>query len=166
VDAKLAEAKRVAETMAAEERLAETKRAAEKQAAETRLAEAKHAAEMQAAEAKLMETQRAYETTLAQAKLAQAKLAQAKLDDARHAAEAKLREPSPDLKPTYPRYGSCDTCGTITSISTRAVDRGANGYEVRVHFGTGSNWVFVYPTDPGFSSGDRVRVQSGRLMRM
>ena len=22
------------------------------------------------------------------------------------------------------------------------------------------------PTDPGFSSGDRVRVQSGRLMRM
>jgi hypothetical protein len=36
---------------------------------------------------------------------------------------------------------------------------------VRVNFG-GASRVFVYPTDPGFTSGERVRLASGRLMRM
>jgi hypothetical protein len=46
------------------------------------------------------------------------------------------------------------------------MSRGAYGTEVRVHFGTGNTWSFVYPTDPGFSNGDRVRLHDGRLTRM
>ena len=44
-------------------------------------------------------------------------------------------------------------------------DRGASAWEVRVNFGDG-NRVFMFPTHPGFSSGDWVRLDSGRLKRM
>jgi len=69
------------------------------------------------------------------------------------------------MEPASPRYAACDTCGTVTAVSTRALDRGTNGFEVRVHFATG-NWTFLYPTNPGFASGDRVKLQAGRLTRM
>jgi hypothetical protein len=50
-------------------------------------------------------------------------------------------------------------------VVTRLLDRGTNGWEVRVNFG-GSTSAFVYPTNPGFFSGDRVRLEAGRLTRL
>ena len=142
--------KRVAELKAEEEKLAQARRAGEQQAAEAKLADAKRAAEIQAAEAKLAATKRAVETTLAEAKLAQAKLAET-------SQRAEVR-PAVETRPA----ALCDVCGIVTSVSRR----GGSGFEVRVRFGTGSNWTFLYPSDPGFSYGDRVRVQAGRITRM
>jgi hypothetical protein len=163
------EAKRAAEMQAAEAKLAETKRAAEMQAAETKLAEAKHAAEMQARRSgSRWKRSVRVETTLAQAKLAQAKAGAAGEAPTKQDVPPKrgLRERGADPKPAYPRYTAwCDTCGTITSISTRA-DRNGNGYEVRVHSRHGSNWVFGLSHRSRLRAAHRVRVQSGRLMRM
>ena len=156
-EARWAEMKRVAERQAAEAKLADVKHAAEMQAVEAKLAEAQHAAEMQAAEAKLAQTKREMEATLAQAKVARAKL-----DETRHASEAA----SNPVRPAAARYAMCETCGTVTSVTLRALDRSTNRVEVRVHFLTGDNLYFVYPNDPGFSSGDHVRLQGGRLLRM
>jgi hypothetical protein len=64
-----------------------------------------------------------------------------------------------------PKYSSCESCGTVISVASPYLDRRQSGWEVRVNFG-GTNRVFVYPTDPGFASGERVRLASGRLMRM
>lgn len=153
-DAKLADAKRAADMQAAEARLAEARHAAEMQAAEAKLADAQHAAEMRAAEAKLAETRREVETTLAEAKRAKAKLQETK----------QAMEMANPVRPAT--YTTCETCGTVTSVTTRMLDRGSRDIEVRVHFGSGNNIVFVYPNDPGFWSGDHVRLQAGRLMRM
>jgi hypothetical protein len=142
---------------------------------EAKLAEAHHAAEMQAAEAKLAETKRAVETTLAEARQAQARLEETKhavevsmvesKPAVRPAVETRYVDPSVNVRPASTGYASCDTCGTVTSVSTR-IDRGTHDIEVRVHFTTGRNWVFLYPSDPGLWNGDRVRLQGGRLTRM
>jgi len=171
---KLAEARRAADVKVAQARLADTKREAEMQAAEAKLAEAKHAAQMKAAEARLVETQRSIEATLAEARLAEAKLAETKRSVEVTLAEAKpSARPALDtrsyestlVRPMTPKYSSCESCGTVISVASPYLDRRQSGWEVRVNFG-GTNRVFVYPTDPGFASGERVRLASGRLMRM
>jgi len=171
---KLAEARRAADVKVAQARLADTKREAEMQAAEAKLAEAKHAAQMKAAEARLVETQRSIEATLAEARLAEAKLAETKrsvevtLAEAKPAARPALDTRSYEstlVRPMTPKYSSCESCGTVISVASPYLDRRQSGWEVRVNFG-GTNRVFVYPTDPGFASGERVRLASGRLMRM
>ena len=146
----------MADVQAAEAKLAEVRHAAEMQAVEAKLADAQHAAEMRAAEAKLAETKREVETTLAEAKIARAKL-----EETRHVAEAVN-----PVRLASARYAMCETCGTVTAVTVRALDRSTNRVEVRVHFLSGDNLYFVYPTDPGLSSGDHVRLQGGRLMRM
>ena len=158
----------------AEAKLADARRAAELMAVEAKLAETQRAVEMKAAEAKLAETKRAVDATLAEAKVAEAKLAATK-----RAVEVTLAEAKPGVKPAVetrvfetrqgdsakprlPRYASCDSCGTVNSI-TRFLDRGKNNWEVRVGFG-GADRVFVFPTDPGLAIGERVRYESGRLI--
>lgn len=190
-DAKRSEARRLAEMKAVEERFAETKRALETKAAEARLAEARHAAELKSAEAKLADSQRAFETQAAEARLAEtkravdatlaeAKLAEANLAETKRAVETTLAqarsaevrpavENRPQLSsrtaPAQPRYEWCDNCGTVSSVVNRYRDRGNNNWEVRVSFPDGADRVFLFPTDPGFSSGERVRFEAGRLMR-
>ncbi len=145
--------------------IAEAKRAADQRAEEAKLAEAKHAAELKAEEWKLDETRREVQATLAETRAAQAKL-----DETKRAFETTLAEARPVARPAVETRilnpGMCETCGTVTAVLTRALARGAYGIEVRVHFGTGSNGAFLFPTDPGFSSGDRVRLHDGRLTRM
>ena len=67
-------------------------------------------------------------------------------------------------KPASSRY-ECDTCGSVTSVVSRLRDRNTPNWEVRVSFRDGTDRLFLYPTDPGLLSGDRVRVEAGRLMR-
>ena len=181
-ETKLAETKRAAETMAAEAKLAEMKRAAEAMAAEAKLAETKRVADMKAAEAKLAETKRAAEAMAAEAKLAETraetKLAEARLAETIRAVEISTAEARPSIRPAAetrylePRSGSasqryaCDTCGTVTSVVTRLMYDGTNVWDVRVNFGSGTFQVFRYPTNPGLWSGERVRYEAGRLMRM
>jgi hypothetical protein len=165
-DLKLAEERRSAEILAEEARLAESKRVAEMKAAEARMAETQRAFEMQAAEARLAETRRAVENTLAEARLAEAKLAETKrsvdmtLSMARPAAR-----PANDSRPVPPRYDRCDSCGTVTSV-LRYRERGSTGWEVRVDFGGGADRSFDYSSDPGFTIGERVRYEGGRLTRL
>jgi hypothetical protein len=102
------------------------------------------------AEAKLAETQRAFELRLAEAKRPQAKPAV---------------ETRPGTPPA-PNYAWCETCGTISAVTTRYLDRGGSNYEVRVVFRDGTRQSFVFSSDPGFSTGERVRFESGRLTRM
>jgi outer membrane lipoprotein SlyB len=40
------------------------------------------------------------------------------------------------------------------------------GWEVRVDLGDGPDRVVVYSTDPGFSVGERVRLENGRITRL
>jgi multidrug efflux pump subunit AcrA (membrane-fusion protein) len=164
-----------AEARLAESRLAESKRAAEEKAAEEKLAESQRAFETKAAEAKLAETKRAVETTLAEAKLAEARLAETKravemtLAQARHAevkpAVETRPQPAGQTRPALPRYEWCDTCGTVSSVKLHARDYGARNWEVHVSFPDGTDRAFLFPTDPGFSSGERVRFEAGRLTR-
>jgi len=170
-ETKLAEARRASDlkAKAAEWKLADTKRAAE--AEQAKLAEAKRDAETKAAEAKLAETRRAVEQTVAEAKAAEAKLAETKRAIETTLAQARQPEFKPavetrTVKPSTPAWAWCDTCGTIISVVTRYLDRGTSGYEVRVNFRDGSKQAFIYPTNPGFVNGDRVRLEAGRLMRM
>lgn len=161
----------------------------EAKAAEAKLAETRHAAEMKAAQADLARTKQAVESTLEEAKaaenrladtLAQTKAAEAKLAETQRVAqmkaiEAKLAEAKPAVDTRYverasetrtvsPRY-SCDTCGTVASVTTRSYG-GTNLWEVRVNFAGGASRVFLYPSDPGLWSGDRVRYATGRLTRL
>ena len=69
-------------------------------------------------------------------------------------------KPAVDARPATPRYGRCEWCGTVTSVVPRYRDR---GWEVRVDLGEGSDRVFVYSTDPGFSVGEMVRLENGRM---
>ena len=177
VEARFAETKRAAEMKAEEERLAEVKRAtevkaAEVKAAEERLAESQRAFETKAAEAKLAETKRAVDLTLAEAKLAEARLAETKRAVEMTLAQARPAQAKPAVEtrtqaaiPALPRYERCDNCGTVTSAVSRSGYYGARNWEVRVDFPDGSDRVFIYPTDPGFMIGDRVRFESGRLTR-
>ncbi|HXK17437.1 MAG TPA: hypothetical protein VNG33_06535, partial [Polyangiaceae bacterium] len=115
------------------------------------------------AEADLARTKRAVETTLAEAKATEAKLAETKRAVEKTLAEAK----PPDLRPAVEtRYIPCESCGTVTSVVTRFLDNGSNRWEIRVNFGSGASRTFLYPTDPGFWNGERVRLESGRLTRM
>ena len=175
-DARRVEAKRVADMKAVEARFAETKRVAEMKAAEVKLAEVKaaeerlaesqRAFETKAAEARLAETKRAVETTLAEAKLAEAKLAETKraidatLSQAKSASAVR---PAADARPAVPRFERCDSCGTVTGVFPRYRDR---GWEVRVDFGDSGDRAFLYSTDPGFTIGERVRFEAGRITRL
>ena len=168
VSLKPAEAKRpeprpvpswINEAKQAQAKRAEARRLAEVN--EAKLAEAKREAQIQAEQWKLAETKREVEATLAEAKAAQARL-----DESKHAFEARLADAKPAIRPAVETRTVCDSCGTVTAVLTRQLDRGMYGTEVRVHFGTGGNRSFVYPTDPGFSSGDRVRFYDGRLTHM
>ena len=87
-------------------------------------------------------------------------MAEAKRPQAKPAVETRT------MKPSAPGYALCETCGTISSVTARYADRGGSSYEVRVSFRDGTRQVFVYPNDPGFSTGERVRFESGRLTRM
>jgi len=51
-------------------------------------------------------------------------------------------------------------------VVTRFLDNGTNRWEIRVNFGSGASRTFLYPTDPGFWNGERVRFEAGRLTRM
>jgi len=110
-------------------------------------------AEAKLAEAKLAATKRAVEVTLAEAKPGVKPAVETRVFETRQGDSAK---------PRLPRYASCDSCGTVNSI-TRFLDRGKNNWEVRVGFG-GADRVFVFPTDPGLAIGERVRYESGRLI--
>jgi len=105
--------------------------------------------------------------TLAEAKLAEVKLAETRRAAEMRAAEAKLDEMrrAVETKPASSRYVTCDECGKVTSVVTRLRDRGSYDWEIRVSFGGGDR-IFVYPTDPGLSNGEWVRLQGGRLTRM
>ena len=92
--------------------------------------------------------------------------AETRMAEARPAVETRPHQLANPLRQAPARSTSCDTCGTVTRVSLRALDRNSEGIEVRVHFASGNDWSFLYATDPGFTSGDRVRVQGGRLMRM
>jgi hypothetical protein len=122
---------------------------------------------MKAADAQLAEKKRAVETKLVEARLAEAKLAETK-----RAIEMTRANPSvmPAVEtrtlPAGTRYTPCDTCGTVTAVVSRYLERGENGWEVRVNFAGGSNRVFMFPTHPGFTSGERVRFEAGRLKRV
>ena len=60
---------------------------------------------------------------------------------------------------------TCEACGTVISVVSRYLERGANAWEVRVNFGD-ANRTFMFPTHPGFASGEAVRFDAGRLRRM
>jgi hypothetical protein len=181
VEARFAETKRLAELKASEERLAEAKprrRSAGggseacrseacrgSQGAEEKLAESQRTFETKAAEARLAETKRAVENTLAEAKVAQARLAETKRAVEMTLAQAK---PAVETRPQPARPASqrgewCETCGTVSSVALRSRNYGARDWEIRVNFPDGTDQLFVFATDPGFSRGDRVRFESGRL---
>ena len=173
-EAKAADAKRVAEVKAAESRITEMKRVAEKMAAEASRAEAKRVADMKAADARLAEANRATELKIAEAKLIETQLAfetqaaETRIAEARRsvkpAVETRIVESKAvPAKPAFARY-ECETCGTVTSVVSRLRERGTPNWEVRVSFRDGTDRLFLYPTDPGLLSGDRVRVEAGRLM--
>jgi len=164
-EAKLAETKRAAEMVAAESKLAETKRAAERVATEAKLADAQRALEMRTADAQLAEKKRAMENTLAEAKLAEAKLAETKRAIERTASASVRPAVETRSQPSSSRYSSCDTCGTVTSVISRYLERGENWWEVRVNF-AGASRVFMYPKNPGVTIGEQVRLEAGRLWRM
>jgi hypothetical protein len=155
---KLAEAKRAAEAKAMEWKLAEARKAAETKLAETRLAVETTIAEGKLAEAKLAETKRAVEMKILEAKLAETQAAFESRNERAPANPVYARQ-------TVTKY-SCDTCGTVGSIVSRFLGGSTNSYEVRVNFEGGSHRIFYFPTDPGFSTGERVRFAAGRLLRM
>jgi len=75
-------------------------------------------------------------------------------------------QPAAQTRSVSPRNEACDSCGTVSSVKMRARDYGTTpNWEVRVNFPDGTDRSFLFPTDPGFSHGERVRFVAGRLTR-
>ena len=74
-------------------------------------------------------------------------------------------QPASQTRPALPRYERCETCGTVSSVILRSRDYGTRNWEVRVNFPDGIDRVFLFTTDPGLLSGERVRLEAGRLTR-
>jgi len=64
-----------------------------------------------------------------------------------------------------PGYDRCESCGTVTSV-LRYRERGGYGWEVRVDFGGGADRSFDFASDPGYTIGERVRLEAGRIVRL
>ena len=55
---------------------------------------------------------------------------------------------------------------TALSLVAPLAAQAPAGWEVRVDLGEGSDRVFIYSTDPGFSVGELVRLENGRITRL
>jgi hypothetical protein len=82
---------------------------------------------------------------------------------AQRAAAETRPQPASQTRPALPRYEYCDACGTVSSVILRSRDYGSRNWEVNVNFPNGIERTFLFPTDPGFARGERVRFESGRL---
>jgi hypothetical protein len=95
------------------------------------------------------------------------------VDEPKKTPEAAPRTPTPEQAAPPPppatrriSRGRCTNCGTVSATASIESARTSRvTWEVRVRFDDGARRVYRFPTDPGYSEGDRVVFANGRLVR-